>query len=159
MKQLVLVPADRVGVITSDVREEMHKKLGVSVAVTKNAIELDGEGLELQIATNIMKAIGRGFSPVRAFRLFDENQTIELIDIGDLSEARAATIRSRIIGTKGRMRERIEDASGAAVSVYGKTITIIGTWEQVTTAKTAVEMIINGAMHSSVEKFLLRARK
>lgn len=137
----------------------MQKRLGVVVNVAGNSVELDGEGIELQTAANIIKAIGRGFAPERAFRLFDDNQSLEVIDIGGFSEARAATIRSRVIGTKGRTRERIEQASGAAISVYGKTIAIMGTWEQMNTAKTAIEMLMGGAMHSSVEKFLLRARK
>lgn len=159
MKQMVLVPDDRIGVITVDVRKELKNKLNVGIMINGNSVELDGEGLELQTATNIIKAIGRGFAPVRAFRLFDENQVFELVDIGAFSEARAGAIRSRVIGTKGHMRERIEEDSGAAVSVYGKTIGIIGSWEQVNIAKTAIEMIINGAMLSSVEKFLLKSRK
>ncbi|MBU5557545.1 MAG: KH domain-containing protein [Candidatus Aenigmatarchaeota archaeon] len=159
MKEVVMIPADRVGVLTQPVRDEIEKRLGVKVNIIGNSVELDGEGIELQTAMNMIKAIGRGFAPERAYRLFEEDQLLEIIDIGGFSEARAATIRSRIIGTKGRMRKRIEDASGAAVSVYGKTIAIIGTWEQVNMAKKAVEMLIGGAMHSSVEKFLLRARK
>ena len=159
MKQIVLVPDDRVGVITLDVRKEIKTKLAVTVDLNKNAVELDGEGIELQTAINIIKAVGRGFAPIRAFRLFDENQTVDIIELSSFSEARAASIKSRVIGTKGYTRERIEDSSGAAISVYGKTIGIIGTWEQIDIAKTAIEKLINGAMHSSVEKFLLRSRK
>jgi len=159
VKQVVLVPSDRVGVLTAEVRDEIKKRLGVNVSTDANSVELEGEGLELQTATNIIKAIGRGFAPVRAFRLFEDNQMLEVIELGGISEARAATTRSRVIGTKGRTRERIEEASGAAVSVYGKTISIIGAWEQIQTAKTAIEMLMGGAMHSSVEKFLLMARK
>ena len=159
MKQTILVPADRVGVLTQTVRDEIKNKIGVTVSADANMVELDGEGIELQTATNIIKAVGRGFAPERAFRLFDDDQMLEMIDLGSFSEARAATIRSRVIGSKGRMRERIEEASGAAVSVYGKTIAIIGAWKQIQTAKTAIEMLVNGAMHSSVEKFLLRAQK
>lgn len=159
MKQVVLVPSDRVGVLNQEVREEIQNKLSVAVKVIKNSVELDGEGLELQTAINIVKAIGRGFSPPRAFRLFDEDQLMEIIELSGYSEARAGVIRSRVIGTMGRTRERIEEASGAAISVYGKTISIIGSWEQTQIAKKAIEMLMGGAMHSSVEKYLLRALK
>ncbi len=159
MKHVVLVPADRIGVLTAEVREEIRSKLSVVVILIKNGAELDGEGLELQTAANIVKAIGRGFSPVRAFRLFSEDQMFEIIELGSMTEARADIVRSRVIGTKGRMRERIEEASGAVISVYGKTIAMIGTWEQIEIAKKAIEMLITGAMHSSVEKYLLRAQK
>jgi ribosomal RNA assembly protein len=156
MKEIVLVPADRVRILTADVRKEISSRLGVKLAVSGNAVEIEGEGLKLYIAKNIVKAIARGFSPARASRLFSEEVTLEIIDLGGLTERRLAVIKARIIGTKGRMRELIEKCSGAALSVYGKTIAIIGDNEQLSVAKTAINMIIGGAMHSTVRRYLER---
>lgn len=158
MKQLVLVPSDRVGVLTTDVRASIESKVGVRLSIERNAVEIEGEGMELHMAANIIKAIGRGFSPQRALRLLDEEQSLEVIDLGQLSDRRAETVKARVIGTGGKMRGRIEQHSGAAVSVYGKTITIIGNYEQIRVAREAIEMFIHGAAHSTVQRFLLRAK-
>ena len=48
VKQVVLVPSDRVGVLTAEVRDEIKKRLGVNVSTDANSVELEGEGLELQ---------------------------------------------------------------------------------------------------------------
>lgn len=159
MKQTVLVPKERAGVLTADVRRTFEEKLNVKLAIERNTVELDGEGLELHTAAQIVKAIGRGFAPARAFRLLAEDQSLEVIELGQLTERRAEAVRARVIGTGGRTRNLIESCSGAAVSVYGKTIAIIGSYEQIRLAREAIEMLIAGAMHSSVSRFLLRARR
>lgn len=159
MKDIVLVPKDRIGVVNKEVREEIKEKLGVGCRITDNAVELDGEGLELMAAKNIIKAIGRGFSPARAYRLMEEDVQLEVMDLGGFGEGRMRTIKSRIIGTSGKTRERIESATGAYVSVYGKTVSIIGNFEELKNAREAIDMLISGAMHKSVYRFLERIRK
>jgi len=154
MKEVVLVPKDRIGVINKDVRKELKEKLGVECKRIENAVEIDGEGLELLIAKNIIKAIARGFSPIRAYRLMEENAQLEIIDLSSFSESRIKTIKSRIIGTSGKTREAIEHATGAYVSVYGKTVSLIGNFEQIKKAREAIDMLISGAMHKSVYRFL-----
>lgn len=155
MKTSMLIPKDRIGVINKKVMIELKERLGVEISRKENAAEIDGSGLELLQAKNIIKAIGRGFSPVRAYRLLEDDQELEVIEI----EKRTDVVKSRIIGTKGRTREKIEDCTGAVVSVYGKTVSIIGGWEQIKNAKIAIEMIINGAMHKSVYNFLDKIKR
>jgi ribosomal RNA assembly protein len=40
------------------------------------------------------------------------------------------------------------------ISVHGNTIAIIGKWDNLLLAKKAVEMILEGKMHSTVKRFL-----
>jgi ribosomal RNA assembly protein len=68
-------------------------------------------------------------------------------------------IRGRVIGKDGRSREQIEDMTGTAISVHGKTVAIIGGIEQVKTARTAVEMLLNGVPHETVFSFLDRKKR
>jgi ribosomal RNA assembly protein len=63
-------------------------------------------------------------------------------------------IKSRLIGTKGKTRRMIENFSGCSVSVYGKTVSIIGKYDQLRIAREAIDMIIRGAKHSKVYGFL-----
>jgi ribosomal RNA assembly protein len=48
----------------------------------------------------------------------------------------------------------MERLSGAKVSVYGKTVAILGYAEQMRVARTAIEMLLDGAPHGNVYSFL-----
>jgi ribosomal RNA assembly protein len=159
MKDVVRLPRDRIGVMNEAVRRRLKKELNVECTVKGNAAELEGEGIELLTARNVAEAIGRGFSPVRAYRLLDEDTELEVMDLDRFSKARIGVIRSRIIGTNGKTRARIEECSGASVSVYGKTVAVIGSFEQIKCACEAIDMLINGSMHKTVYRFLEQSRK
>jgi len=74
------------------------------------------------------------------------------------SDKKMKIIKSRLIGTGGKTRRMIENFSGCAVSIYGKTVSIIGRYNQMEIAKEAVNMIIRGAKHSKVYESLQRAK-
>lgn len=155
MKEVVLIPRERVGVIKDrKVKNKLEKTLKVKIVTEDNSVEIEGDGLELYQAKNIVKAIGRGFSPKNAFKLLNEDEELEIIELRGFSEKKIKIIKSRIIGTKGKARSEIERKSGAAVSVYGKTISLIGKFEQLNVARGAVKMLIRGSKHSRVYKFL-----
>jgi rRNA processing protein Krr1/Pno1 len=54
------------------------------------------------------------------------------------------------------MREKIEESTGALVSVQGKTVSLIGTWDDTQKARLAIEMIIKGAEMTTVSRHLMR---
>ena len=130
----------------------------VKLSFQENSVLIDGEGIELYQAKSIVKAIGRGFSPKNAFRLLDENETLEIIDLGQFNDNRLRIIKSRLIGTKGKTWKMIENFSGCSLSIYGKTVSIIGSYEQLNIAREAVQMIIRGSKHSKVYGFLQQSR-
>ena len=105
-------------------------------------------------AKTIIKAIGRGFSPEKAFRLLKEDEMLETIELNHFSENKIRIIKSRLIGTNGKAWRMIENFSGCSLSIYGKTVSIIGNYEQLNIAREAVEMIIRGSKHSKVYGFL-----
>ena len=82
-----------------------------------------------------------------------------MLDVLDLSKmvgtkSDMARIKGRIIGKDGRSSEVMERLSGAKVSVYGKTVAILGHPEQIRIARTAIEMLLDGAPHGNVYSFL-----
>jgi len=112
--------------------------------------------------TQIIKAIGRGFSPERALKLLeDEDMILEIIDLSDVcsTQKQFDRLRGRIIGRGGKAREQIEDMTGTVISVYGKTVAIIGDLEQIRTTRTGIQMIIDGMPHTSVFSYLDRKKK
>ncbi|MDD5416831.1 MAG: KH domain-containing protein [Candidatus Aenigmarchaeota archaeon] len=156
MIETILVPYDRRGVIKhKKTRQEITKKLSIKITFEENNVILEGEGLELYTAKNIVKAIARGFSPPKAFRLFNEKESLEIIDL-IFSDKKNSRIKSRVIGSNGKTRREIEFYTKASISIYGKTISIIGTYEQIENAKEAVKMLISGAGHKTVYDFLRR---
>ena len=155
MQTSVVIPMERRKVINREVMDELKEKLEVNVMRKENIVDISGEdGLKLMQAKNIVKAIGRGFSPVRAYRLMEDDE-LEIIEI----KRRIEAVKARVIGSEGKTRKRIEEYTGAIISVYGKTISIIGKWEQRENAKKAVEMIMNGSEHKSVYRFLEKIKK
>jgi len=172
-EEFVRIPKERIGVVIGR-KGETKRKIEEA---TKTKIEVDSKTGEVFItstektddplavwkARDIVLAIGRGFSPERAFRLLNEGEVLEVVDLTDVvvgNEKNALPrVRGRIIGRKGRTREIIEEMSGADISVYGKTVAIIGNPIQVQIAKTAIEKLAKGSPHGTVYKYLERRKK
>ena len=153
-----MVPQERIKVIKDGkTRSTISKSLNVKLTFQENSVTIEGEGIELFQAKNIVKAIGRGFSPENAFRLLKEDETLETIELNQFNDSRLKIIKSRLIGTNGKTWRMIEKCSGCSLSVYGKTVSLIGDYEQLNIAREAVQMIIRGSKHSKVYGFLFQA--
>ena len=106
---------------------------------------------------SVAKAIGRGFTVEDAENLLNYEYYLEVLDIkshSSKSKKRMEQIRARLIGRNGKTKHLIEEHSGAVLAVKGNTVSVIGYLEQVDVAKTAISMILNGAEHSSVYRYL-----
>ena len=153
----MIVPKDRINVIKDqEVVKKLESSIKIKLSFDENNVIIEGEGLELFQAKSIVKAMGRGFSPEKAFRLLDEEENLEIIEITD-NDKKLKIIKSRLIGTNGKTRNMIENFSGCSVSVYGKTVSMIGKYDQMNIAREAVHMIIRGSKHSKVYSFLYQA--
>lgn len=174
MKQLfVKIPRERIGVLigsNGSVKDYIQKKLPVNLDIDSETGDItitlrdDADDPSLLFrAKDIVLAIGRGFSPERAFKLLEgEDYTLDIIDLREIlgkSESEMRRVRGRIIGKEGKSREMIEELSGALVSVYGHTVAIIGDIEQVNVAREAINMLINGSQHSTVYRFLQKKKQ
>lgn len=131
---------------------------GVSIILTEN----NKDPSTLFTAKDIVLAIGRGFSPDQAFRLIKyDNEIFDYIDLRSIfgrSDSDIRRIKGRIIGSNGKTRRLIEELTEVSLVIYGHTIGMIGTFEQVDIARNAIQMIINGSQHTSVYKYLQRKR-
>lgn len=112
---------------------------------------------------DVVTAVGRGFSPEHAFRLIrDEEAILDVIDLRLVfgkSESDIRRIKGRIIGMNGKTRRIIEELTDTNVAVYGHTVSMIGNLEQAQAAREAIQMLINGSLHSTVYRFLHRKRR
>jgi ribosomal RNA assembly protein len=167
-ERLLRIPLDRVGVLIGK-KGETKARVEEACAVT---LLVDGQSGEVTIrsnsveadpfkAANVVEAIARGFSPPRALKLLDEDVVLEIIDLRDYagkSENNLERIKGRIIGLNGKSRRVIEELTKCNVSVYGKTVAIIGEPTEMRMAKDAIEKLASGSQHKSVYNMLQRER-
>ncbi len=165
------IPEDRVAVL---IGPKGRTKRAIAEK-TRTTIDVDAEEGEVRVvgpdtdpmgvltARDIALAIGRGFSPERAFRLLKEDTFLGILDIklatGRREKSALRRIRARVIGTQGKARARIEELSGCSMSVYGSTVALIGTEEQLERGTRAVELLLRGSEHSTVFHLLARLRR
>ena len=167
----VKIPQNRVGVLIGPdgkTKSELEQRSGCRIQVDSESgeVEIDDqkafEPILVLKVRDAVRAIGRGFSPDHAVRLFQDDTYLDIIDLTEYvgkGQKDLERVRARIIGTGGKARRSIEESTGVEVSILGKTVAIIGEISEVAIAREAVEMILNGAPHASVYKFLERKRK
>jgi ribosomal RNA assembly protein len=172
MEEYVRVPKARIGAIIGkegETKRKIEEELDITIEVDTEtgqthvfSKETTEDPLAVWKGRDMIKAIARGFSPKKALRLLDDDITLEVIDLEDYfgkSENSLKRIKGRIIGKNGMTRKVIEHMTGVHLSVYGRTVSLIGEFEDVMEAKRAVEMLMHGSMHSTVYKFLERLRR
>ncbi len=169
----VKIPRERIGALIGPdgrVKETVEKKLSVELQ-----IESESGGITIVLmptaadpavlfrAKEVITAIGRGFSPERAFRLIREDDTVlEVIDLREIvgkSQSDMKRLKGRVIGREGKTRKTVEELTEASVSVFGHTVSIIGSMDQAEAAKEAIRMLLRGSLHKTVYRFLHRKRR
>lgn len=168
---MVKIPQSRVGALIGPdgkTKTELEERSGCRIHINSETGEVEIEDskvfepvLVLKVRDSV-RAIGRGFSPEHALRLFQDDTYLDIIDLTDYvgkATKDLERVRARIIGTHGKTRRSIEEAAGVEMSILGKTVSIIGEVNEVALAREAVEMLLNGAAHGTVYKFLERKRK
>ena len=157
MHEEMKIPKQRIAILIGEkgvTKRQIEKvtKTQIDVSSKEGDVFIDGEdSLMVVIASHIVKAIGRGFNPNIALGLAREDTIMEMVNMQDYagsSKKSEERLRSRIIGTGGKARKTIETMTDTQVSIYGKTVAIIGKPESVFLARRGVEMILNGAPHS-----------
>jgi len=165
------VPLDRVGVVIGP-NGVVKRKIEDACEVS---LRIDGKSGDIEInstnpsdpsgllkAQNVVNAIGRGFSPEKAFMLFSDERFLDIIDLREYlgkSAENIKRIKGRIIGRRGKTWKLIEELSGVNLSIYGHTVAIIGSLGRIEIAKEAVKMLIQGSQHGTVYAFLMGKKR
>ena len=161
-EKLIRIPNDRIAVLigkSGNVKSKIEKLCHVS-------LDIDGDNGEVLIkfygdvenfspfkAMEIVTAIGRGFSPENALTLLKGENALHVIDLREFagkSSANIERIKGRIIGEGGRARRNMENLSGTHISVYGRTVSIIGDSSKLRKAVDAISSISSGSLHGTV---------
>jgi len=157
----IKIPEARIAVLIGkggEIRKGIERRLGVKLMISDTDVDVTGESVEVMDAENIVRAIGRGFDPETALKLSDEDYTICIIPLPK-KENEQKRIKSRVIGEKGSARENIERLTNTNICVYGKTISVIGKYDDVDNAREAIDKMFKGFSHASVYAFLEKKRR
>ncbi|MHA1769608.1 MAG: KH domain-containing protein [Candidatus Thorarchaeota archaeon] len=169
--ETIKVPSDRVGVIVGRngrVRRRVEELTNTKIEVNSEGIVTITRPTETEDpvlawkARDIVRAMARGFSPKRALSLIDEDVRLIVISLRNYvgsSPNQLKRVAGRIIGENGRTRKVIEQTTDTKISVYGKTVSIIGSDPGLDYAQRAVDMLIQGAPHNAVYSRLERMRR
>ena len=159
--RIFTVPRNRLAFFSREqvgVLKEVEETGKVSLKLTSEGdIEISGSGGDEWIVEQVLIALSYGFKPKFAFKLFGDEYFIEVIDL-DLachhSEKLVTRCKSRIIGSEGKAKKKIEELSGALLSVQENAVAVLGGFEELRMAKEAIFRLAEGAEHHSVYEFL-----
>jgi ribosomal RNA assembly protein len=165
------IPKERVGVLigkdgetkkTIERISQMHLEIDSEEGdVAFNEQEAKDPLIPLKVE-DVVRAIGRGFSPDDAFRLFGEDMELFIFDIYDYvgkKESHLIRVKSRVIGREGKTRRVIENLTGGILAIYGHTVAVIADFESMDIAKKAIDMLLSGSEHPTVYRYLEREMK
>lgn len=161
MIEITNIPEERKAVLIGKegtVKKELEHRTHTIIKI-ENGVQIQGDTLDIIKAKEVIKAIGRGFSPEKAFKLLEDEYQLDVISLKGETPKKIKRLFARVIGTKGSTKRRIEMETGVDISVYGKTVSIIGVWGQLGVARKAVEDLLVGRSHAYVYNKLSRLSK
>ena len=162
------IPADRVGVLigtSGQIKKQVEQETNSKIAVDSKEGEVTitaTNGLHLYDAREVIRAIARGFNPDTAMLLLKGDYALEIITIPEFTgknKKAMQRLKGRIIGAEGKAKHEIEHLTDTSISIYGKTVSIIGDVENVSSARRAVESLLEGSTHASVYHALEKRRR
>jgi ribosomal RNA assembly protein len=161
------IPIERVAALIGTggaTKNEIAAETGCKLNIDSKEGEVEissNDSIKLYTAREIIKAIGRGFNPKIALSLLKPDYVFDIIELRQImkSVAQMQRLKGRVIGEGGKARSTIEGLTDTSISVYGKTIAIIGEASNVATAKRAIESLLSGSNHSSVYNWLEKHRR
>ena len=159
-KSRVAVLIGKEGSVKRSLEEATHTKINVDSK--EGEVFVSGEdALGLYTAREIIKSIGRGFNPDIAKLLLKPDYVFESVDVSEFVKSKDSMLRlkGRVIGKEGKSRRLIEELTECSISVFGKTISVIGLPEPVSNARRAIESLLKGSTHANVYKWLERRRR
>lgn len=160
------IPLERIGVLighSGETKKDLEEKSGIKIdidskngEVTFDENSLDDPLMILKVE-NIINAISRGFSPEKAFLLFNDEADFYVFDLRDYagkSDNHVRRLKSRIIGSEGKTKRVLENLTNSKVSVYGHTVSIISDIMRMNILKKSIDMLLTGSKHATVYHFV-----
>ena len=162
------IPLDRVGVLIGPkgvIKKQIEQATHTQLEIDSNEGDVEirsDSGVYIYEAREIVRAIGRGFNPDIALQLLKQDYSLEVIQVADFAgknKNASKRLKGRVIGSEGKAKRELENLTNCALSVYGKTVALIGPVEDVINARRAIEDLLAGSTHARVYRFLEGKRR
>jgi ribosomal RNA assembly protein len=160
------IPMERVAILIGHngvTKKNLEEKTGANIEIDSKSGEITindnniKNPLDILTLVNIINAIGRGFSPENAFKLFNNDNDLFIFNIHDYvgkKESHIRRLKSRIIGKNGKTKHVLEELTDSEISVYGHTVSIISNFVNMDIIKRAIDKLLSGSKHYTVYKFV-----
>lgn len=171
-EKTIKIPLDRVGALigkSGKTKTQIEKKCCTKLKINSEtgivlikSFNSTDQTQTIFRSVAIITAIGRGFSPSNAMDLLDDEKSLQIIELKNLtgrSISKILRIKSRIIGENGKVKRNIERLSNTKISVYGKTVSIIGNHQNIKLVTDTIISLSKGSMHNTIYKKLEVAKK
>ncbi|MBS3137229.1 RNA-processing protein [Candidatus Woesearchaeota archaeon] len=163
----IKIPRDRIAVLigkNGEVKKNLEEVSHTKIAIDSKEgdVVVSGEdAITLYSTKNVIRAIARGFNPEVAQLLLRHDYVFDVLDVTTYikNKNHLERVKGRVIGKEGKAREILEQLTDTHISVYGKTICIIGLGEFVNIARRAIESLLVGSPHAKVYMWLEKQRK
>lgn len=153
MIEEVNIPDERKGVLIGKdgvVKDEIENRTSTRIRIGEEATIEGEDPIAVMKAAEVVRAVGRGFSPEKAMLLLNEDYELRIVTLRGETEKAVKRLMARVIGSKGAARKVLEQDTNCLISVYGKTVSIIGRHDKIHVAEYAVEAILKGRSHGFV---------
>ncbi|NOQ56190.1 MAG: RNA-processing protein [Nanohaloarchaea archaeon] len=152
MQEIIKIPEARIGLVIGEggkVKKELQKSFGAKLTINEDGtIEITSDdGLNVYKLKKAVEGIARGLSLDIVLSLCDDAYDLDIINLADVLGKNKNAInryKSRLIGTDGRIKKIIEKKTDTDIAVHGHKVAILGKYDDVANAKSAVEMILQG---------------
>jgi ribosomal RNA assembly protein len=160
MEEIIKIPESRIGALIGskgETKKKLMEKTGAAIDIDSHTGEVvcSGEGENFFKALDVVKAIGRGFSPARAFTILGDDYLLKIIEIEEYAgktPSKQKALRGRVIGRQGLARTQLEKETKSLISVQGKTVAIIAKTNDLEGAVEAVESLLKGLSHEKTKE-------
>ncbi|MFX1245650.1 MAG: KH domain-containing protein [Promethearchaeota archaeon] len=167
----IRIPKNRIAVLigpNGGIKRELEKITHTIITVDSDdglvvveSLDDAEDPLAVWKARDITQAIGRGFSPQRAFALLDDDVYLRIVDLEEFGSTpnQIRRLKGRVIGKGGKTRRTIEELTDTYIAVMGNTIGVIGEVENQQVAVNAIVRLLRGAEHSTINRYLTSQRR
>ncbi len=146
-----------------EIKNRIEKTLNCKIKIKNDLIEISGNVFDVLKAKKILNAFNNCFEIEDCIKLIDENYDLIEINVKEYSKkaSRQKELIGRVIGTKGKVKNIIEEYTQTKILIKDKDkkIFILGKLENIEIAKNAIEMILEGKKHSTVFNYLDKTKK
>ena len=160
------IPMERMGVLIGQNGENKEKiekisKVELKIDSKLGEILIDDHNTNDPIISikieNVIIAIGRGFSPEKAFLLFQDDYDFYMFDLRDYvgnKDNHIRRLKSRVIGKNGKTKRVIEDLTNSHISIYGHTVSFISNVYSYDIIKRGIDKLLSGNKHAAVYRYI-----